>query len=51
MFGIATGTLSLIVVENRQPERSIWTMSGDKGDMWYKAVVPFTTKFNFTVSK
>jgi hypothetical protein len=48
MFGIATGTLSLIVVENRQPERSIWTMSGDKGDMWYKAVVPFTTKFNFT---
>lgn len=49
MYGTGIGQLSLYVAESGQPERSVWMKSGDQGDMWHRAVVPFSTDSNFTV--
>ncbi|XP_069106937.1 MAM and LDL-receptor class A domain-containing protein 1-like [Argopecten irradians] len=51
MFGSTMGTLNVLIYDLNTPSltRSVWTMSGDKGDQWNQAAVQIPTTASLRV--
>jgi len=51
MYGKAIGTLNFWTIEEGVPSSSLWSLSGNQGNMWRRASVPYQSIVPYQVRK